>query len=644
MLNHETRSAVLRLSAEGHSVRFIAKALGIGRESAKSVIKQNTAIVPDVARAGRLDPFLAQIRELDSVCGGNLVRVHEELRARHGVVVPYSTLTRFCRDAEIGVVPKQAAGRYHFAPGKEMQHDTSPHDVKINGRITRLQCASLVMCFSRRRFIQCYLRWTRFHVKVFLTAALRFLGASAEQCMLDNSTVIMTGGTGPDAVAVPEMKAFADRFGFKFVAHRVGDANRSARVEGPFWHVENNFYPGRTFADLRDLNAQAITWCRDYNGKYHKKFDGIPDELGANAGRYGLLRLPNRATPRPVPRVTTVDLEALEGDDRPMFAPVVVDGLSRALAAGGKAIVLYNRRGYATVVQCTACGGTYECTNCGITLTLHRGARVLACHYCGLKRSYDANCPKCRKPTLDELGKGTEQIAETLEGLFPGVPIGRMDADTTAVRGSHHRILEDFRHGRTRILVGTQIISKGHDFPDVHVAVVVSADHGLRIPDFRSAERTYALLVQTAGRAGRGDVPGEVFVQTWAADHYALQHLDDPDAFYAAELRVRRTLRYPPVHRLVLIRLDGVDRRVVQDHAAELARELRAEGARGGVEVLGPAPAALPRLVGRWRFQIVLRAADARTMRVWLDRHRDLPYRSKHTVRLTVDVDPRHLM
>jgi transposase len=280
VLNHETRSAILRLAQEGHGTRFIAKAVGVARASVRTVLEQGQSEVPDIERTDQLGRHLEALRELHGVCGGNLVRVQEELAARYGVVVPYSTLTRFCRKAKLGVSPKVAAGRYDFGPGEEMQHDTSPHDVVVGGKKMRLQCASLVMCFSRRRFIQCYPRWTRFHVKAFLTRALGFLGGSSSRCMLDNSTVIMTGGTGADATAVPEMKAFADRFGFTFVAHRIGHANRSARVEGPFFHVENNFYPGRTFADLADLNTQAITWCAKYNAVFHKSFAGIPDELG----------------------------------------------------------------------------------------------------------------------------------------------------------------------------------------------------------------------------------------------------------------------------------------------------------------------------------------------------------------------------
>ena len=279
MLNQETRSAILRLRREGHGTRFIAKAVGAARDSVKAVLASGLAEVPSIERTDQLGAYADQIRKLESDCGGNLVRVQEELWARHQVKVAYSTLTRFCRAAEIGVVTKVAAGRYEFGPGVEMQHDTSPHRVTIAGREVLLQCASLVQCFSRRRFIQCYPRWTRFHVKSFLTGALKFFGGAASRCMLDNSTVIMTGGTGKDARAVPEMQAFSDRFGFTFVAHVIGHANRSARVEAPFWHVENNFYKGRTFTSLADLNAQLIEWCQAYNSTFHRSYAGIPDEL-----------------------------------------------------------------------------------------------------------------------------------------------------------------------------------------------------------------------------------------------------------------------------------------------------------------------------------------------------------------------------
>lgn len=291
MLDLETRSAILRLAQEGHGTRFICRAVGVSRKSVQRVLASGQAEVPPIERPDQLSAHVEKVRELHFACKGNLVRVHEELTARHDIDVPYSTLTRFCRDAEIGLAPKKASGRYEFGPGEEMQHDTSPHDVVVGGRKVRLQCASLVLCFSRRRFIQCYPRWTRFHVKAFLTRALVFLGGAAGRCMLDNSTVIMTGGTGKDARPVPEMQAFSDRFGFVFVAHEKGDANRSARVEGPFWHIERNFYPGRTFADLADLNAQAAGWCATYNATFHKSYGAIPDELGLQE-RFALKPLP----------------------------------------------------------------------------------------------------------------------------------------------------------------------------------------------------------------------------------------------------------------------------------------------------------------------------------------------------------------
>lgn len=369
----------------------------------------------------------------------------------------------------------------------------------------------------------------------------------------------------------------------------------------------------------------------------------------ADLGRYTLLELPNRATKQTVPTVELVDMteEPKTADgDTPIFAARVVDALNTTFERGGKAIVLYNRRGYATQVQCLECGAGWECPNCGISMTLHKKIRRMSCHYCGLSLAYTQACQVCQAPRQEESGKGTEQIAEALEHLFPGIPIARMDADTTKGRGSHHQILEAFRDGETRMLVGTQIVAKGHDFPDVHTAVVVSADRGFRMPDFRAAERTYALLVQLAGRAGRGDTAGNVFVQTWNPDHYVLQHLDDVRGYLKTELRLRATLSYPPYTRLCLVRLDGVDRRAVENAARDLARVIRdASKAHPQTRVLGPAPAALPRLVGRWRFQLILRGVQYRPWRNWLIEVLPLlRTAAQRGIRVSWDVDPRHLM
>lgn len=280
MLDLDTRVTILRLHREGRSKRLIARTVGVSRRSVGRVIASGESTVPSLVREESLVPHLPRIRELHAACKGNRVRVHEEL-AREGVVVAYSTLTGFFRRHEIGLKPKKRAGRYPFAPGQEMQHDTSPHRVEVGGRERTLQCASVVLCYSRLRYVQCFGRWNRFHAKVFLTEALRYFGGAANECMLDNSTVILLRGSGKNAVVSPEMEAFGNRFDFTFIAHEIGDANRSGRVERPFHHIENNFYPGRDFTDLDDLNAQLRTWCDTKNAAHSKWLKASPRELFA---------------------------------------------------------------------------------------------------------------------------------------------------------------------------------------------------------------------------------------------------------------------------------------------------------------------------------------------------------------------------
>ena len=277
MLDRDTRAAILRLAAEGHGKKTIARLLKVSRNSVREVLATGQVEVP-IDRPGKLLPYLDRIRQLYASCKGNEVRVYEEL-VSDGVDVGYSTLTRFCRQYEIGGPPKRPAGRYDFAPGVEMQHDTSPHKVEVGGKVMLLQCASLILCFSRKLYAQVYRRWSRFEVRVFLSEAIRWMGGAAGRCMLDNSAVIIGHGTGKDAVPAPEMAAFADRFDFDFVAHELGDADRSGKVERPFGYIENNFYAGRTFTDLADLNAQLHDWCeRDYH-RPRKRLGAKPVEL-----------------------------------------------------------------------------------------------------------------------------------------------------------------------------------------------------------------------------------------------------------------------------------------------------------------------------------------------------------------------------
>jgi len=280
VLDLDTRTAILRLRREGHGIKRIAQVLGISKNSVRKVLDSGEAAVPPMRREESLAPHIDQVRQLFSACKGNRVRVHEELTAE-GIEVAYQTLTTFCRRHDIGVKPKQRVGRYHFEPGQEMQHDTSPHDVEVGGRKRTLQCASLILCFSRMSYSQCFPRWNRFLAKVFLTEAIQYFGGAADDCMLDNSNVIVLRGTGADAEMVPGMVAFGKRFEFTFVAHEKGDANRSAHVERGFHTVENNFYPGRDFADLDDLNAQLRQWCDKRNAKWTRHLRASPRELFA---------------------------------------------------------------------------------------------------------------------------------------------------------------------------------------------------------------------------------------------------------------------------------------------------------------------------------------------------------------------------
>lgn len=278
MLDIDKRTTILHLHKQGHGIRTIAKAVRVSRNAVRRVLGSGRAEVPTGERANKTDKHIDEITELYAKCDGNLVRVWEMLE-ESGVELPYSTLTRACRLHGIGVKPKQPSGRYYFAPAEEMQHDTSPHDVVIGGKKRRMQCASLVLCFSRHMYVQMYPRFNRFWCKVFLTEALEYFGGAAGRCMLDNSSVVIAHGTGKNAVVAPEMAAFGERFGFEFAAHEIGDANRSGRVERPFHYIEHNFYSGREFADLDDLNRQAILWCEKVKHRFMSKIRAVPAEL-----------------------------------------------------------------------------------------------------------------------------------------------------------------------------------------------------------------------------------------------------------------------------------------------------------------------------------------------------------------------------
>jgi transposase len=307
MIDQSTRAAILRLREQEHGTRAIARMLGVSRGAVNRVLASGSEQVPSLERAEKAEPFREQIVAQYARCNGNLVRVHEEL-LESGASLSYAALTAYCRRHGIGYEPRLPAGRYEFEPGSEMQHDTSPHEAEVAGRRVRVQTAALVFGFSRMRFHQHYPRFTRFECKVFLTEALQYFEGACARCTIDNTHVVVLVGSGRDMVPAPEMEAFAERFGFEFRAHRIGDANRSAHVERFFDHIENNFLAGRSFPDWETLNREARGFCDRDNARPRRHLHASPREL------FQTERLRMRPLPLHVPEVyrlhqRVVDLE-----------------------------------------------------------------------------------------------------------------------------------------------------------------------------------------------------------------------------------------------------------------------------------------------------------------------------------------------
>jgi len=280
MLSPSQRTAILELHRKDLGTRRIARALKVSRDAVKKVIRSESSIPPPIVRPEKAEEYRQEILDQYASCKGNLARVHEELQAL-GSDISYPALTAFCRRHGIGHKPVLPVGEYHFEPGEECQHDTSPHEIKIGGRLRSVQTASTVLCYSRMLFFQMYPNFQRFDCKVFLTEALKYYGGSCKRMMIDNTHVVILRGSGPGMVPVPEMEAFAERYSFEFHAHRIGDADRKGRVERPFLFIERNFLAGREFADWEDLNRRAREWCDKVNRKYKKHIRSVPQELFA---------------------------------------------------------------------------------------------------------------------------------------------------------------------------------------------------------------------------------------------------------------------------------------------------------------------------------------------------------------------------
>jgi primosomal protein N' (replication factor Y) len=370
--------------------------------------------------------------------------------------------------------------------------------------------------------------------------------------------------------------------------------------------------------------------------------------------KFELLELPERVEGRPLPPVDVVDLRTKEtkaATDSHILSRRLSDAIWLRLDKQEQTILLLNRRGYATFVQCRACGEVWQCHQCNVSLTYHRGRRRLVCHYCFHEEPAPTVCPRCMSTQLSFKGVGTEQVEREVMETFPQARIARMDVDTTSAKWAHHDILGRVERREIDILLGTQMIAKGLDFPFVTLVGVVNADVAMNLPDFRASERTFQLLTQVAGRAGRHERGGEVIVQTSLPNHYAIRCAVEHDylAFAAKELQEREGPRYPPHVRLVNVLVSGIQEGAVQEEADRSAQWMRAliDGiAHGKVEVTGPAPCPIDRIRGRWRWHYLLRSGSAKALGL-VCRHLQYRYEFKpgpSQLRLIIDRDPVSLL
>ena len=364
----------------------------------------------------------------------------------------------------------------------------------------------------------------------------------------------------------------------------------------------------------------------------------VESYAAAKAGKLGLIELHERATKQPLPDVHVVDLtEEFEGGNRSIFSSALVQALSLRLGRGEKSVLFINRRGSAGFLLCRSCGTVPECARCSVSLSVHRSEGLLRCHYCDLQMPIVQRCPSCGLETIREFGVGTERVAAEVVRLFAQARVVRMDSDTTTHVGDHARLLREFERDAD-VLVGTQMVAKGLDYPTVTLAAVVAADIGLHVPDFRAAERSFDLIAQLCGRSGRAS-PGEAIVQTYAPHHpavvFAARH--DYEGFAQRELEERAALGFPPARRLVYLGIIGRSRQLVRETAERYAQMVRQSDL---AEVLGPAPYPIARINNEWRYRVALLTRKPAALRATL-RHQILPLaRATRETRLAVNVDP----
>lgn len=368
----------------------------------------------------------------------------------------------------------------------------------------------------------------------------------------------------------------------------------------------------------------------------------------ATRGRYTLLEMSDRVGNRPMPQVHVVDMrEELHAENRSMFSRLLHEMIADRLKKQEQMVIFLNRRGFSTFVMCRSCGYTLNCIHCDISLTYHKSNHTARCHYCGYTIVQPAHCPECQSEHIRFFGTGTQKVEAELAKLFPGIRVIRMDVDTTSRKGSHEELLSKFRQGQGDVLLGTQMIAKGLDFPRVTLAGIIAADTSLHLPDFRAAEKTFQLLTQVGGRAGRHELEGDVVIQTYTPEHYSIIHATRHDypSFYQDEMLQRRRTGYPPYYRLVLITFSHEDIPVVIRGAHVMGDFLRQRVAPTTI-LLGPVASPIARVKDRFRFQIMLKYRDEPNVTELLAQATAAfeEWNKQQKVLMTIDVDPYVLL
>jgi primosomal protein N' (replication factor Y) len=682
----EVRSAIARLLDEGILERFDASR-GRHRETAELIARLRTGAEASAPVRGPRQREILTIVTEAGAAGAALEEIAARIRGARPVLKSL---------ARRGLIEIAAAGEPAGAPVENISAPTFDLSDEQRAAIDAVAPA-----IDARRF-ETFLLWGvtgSGKTEVYITLAARALAAGRQ-------VLVMV----PEIALADELvRSFRARFGpMVAIAHSAQNvAERWASWMAALGGQARIMIGPRSaiFAPLHDPGLIVVDEEHDAAYKseegirYHSRdlavamggFAACPVVLGSatpsaesfantRRGRYRMLRLPRRAGDRSMAEVEIVDLRrAAEARARPQpsaadaghvngvsppaaakparedqladavpLSPTLLDAMRENLAAQGQAMVFLNRRGFHNFLQCSLCGNVIACPNCSVSMTFHLRDRSLRCHYCGSRSAAPDACPECRGYGLQGQGFGTERLVESLGGHFPEARIERMDSDTSGRRGARTQILAALRAGEIDILVGTQMIAKGFDFPGVTLAAVVLADLGLNMPDFRSAERTFQLLTQVAGRAGRGERPGRVIIQTYAPHHYSIRAARDQDyaRFMRRELELRRELGYPPFVRLAMVRIEGAEPRLVARVAAAVAASLVRAASPERLRVLGPSPAPIERIKQRYRWQVMLKSKELRPMRAALSAMRAEvgPVAERDQVFLIIDIDPVRML